>query len=66
MNGDANGTNGTNGTSDVYFMGADCGSGSVRVGICDSNGRLLASSVVGKSCSSDLTEPDSHSNRKKF
>mmetsp|Transcript_15697 Transcript_15697/g.31916 ORF Transcript_15697/g.31916 Transcript_15697/m.31916 type:complete len:667 (-) Transcript_15697:603-2603(-) len=28
-----------------YYMGADCGSGSVRVGICDSEGHLLSSKV---------------------
>mmetsp|Transcript_4375 Transcript_4375/g.6555 ORF Transcript_4375/g.6555 Transcript_4375/m.6555 type:complete len:662 (+) Transcript_4375:103-2088(+) len=33
-----------NDASEGYFMGADCGSGSVRVGICDSDGKLLASS----------------------
>eukprot|EP00466_Bigelowiella_natans_P001025 jgi/Bigna1/136107/aug1.32_g10815 len=36
---------GGNGKKVEYFMGVDCGSGSVRVGICDSTGRLLAWSV---------------------
>ncbi|GAB5371088.1 hypothetical protein AAMO2058_001549500 [Amorphochlora amoebiformis] len=31
---------------DEYFMGADCGSGSVRVGVCNSDGKLLGSHVV--------------------